>query len=43
MEDYVKVGVAGPVGYGKTALIEAVNRVMSYVYRFCVVTNDMYT
>ena len=43
MEDYVKVGVAGPVGSGKTALIEAVTRVMSYEYRICVVTNDIYT
>ena len=43
MEDYVKVGVGGPVCYGKTALIESVTRVISYEYRIFVVTNDIYT
>jgi urease accessory protein len=40
---YVKIGVAGPVGSGKTALIEAVTRRMSKDYSICVVTNDIYT
>jgi urease accessory protein len=43
MEDYLKVGVAGPVGSGKTALIEALTRAMSDEYSICVVTNDIYT
>jgi urease accessory protein len=40
---YVKIGVAGPVGSGKTALIEALTRRMYGDYRICVVTNDIYT
>jgi urease accessory protein len=40
---YVKIGVAGPVGSGKTALIEALTRRMSGDYSICVVTNDIYT
>ena len=40
---YVKIGVAGPVGSGKTALIEALTREMLASYRICVVTNDIYT
>ncbi|MDR1059986.1 MAG: urease accessory protein UreG [Clostridiales bacterium] len=40
---YVKIGVAGPVGSGKTALIEALTRRMSGEYSICVVTNDIYT
>lgn len=42
-DKYVKIGVAGPVGSGKTALIEALTRVMSNDYSICVVTNDIYT
>lgn len=40
---YVKIGVAGPVGSGKTALIERLTRSMSANYSICVVTNDIYT
>ncbi|MDR7855236.1 urease accessory protein UreG [Tissierella sp.] len=40
---YVKIGVAGPVGSGKTALIEKLTRKMSNDYSICVVTNDIYT
>lgn len=40
---YVKIGVGGPVGSGKTALIEKVTRIMSEDYSICVVTNDIYT
>lgn len=40
---YVKIGVAGPVGSGKTALIEILTRKMSNDYSICVVTNDIYT
>lgn len=40
---YVKIGVAGPVGSGKTALIERLTRKMIADYSICVVTNDIYT
>ena len=43
MNHYVKIGVAGPVGSGKTALIEALTRRMTDDYSICVVTNDIYT
>ncbi|MGN0183009.1 MAG: urease accessory protein UreG [Candidatus Ornithomonoglobus sp.] len=40
---YIKIGVGGPVGSGKTALIERLTRIMSEEYSICVVTNDIYT
>ncbi len=40
---YVKIGVAGPVGSGKTALIEALTRQMAKNYSIGVITNDIYT
>lgn len=40
---YVKIGVAGPVGSGKTALIEALTRQMAEDYSIGVITNDIYT
>lgn len=40
---YVRIGVAGPVGSGKTALIEALTRRMAADYSLGVVTNDIYT
>jgi urease accessory protein len=40
---YVKIGVAGPVGSGKTALIEALTREMAQEYSIGVITNDIYT
>ena len=40
---YVKIGVGGPVGSGKTALIERVTRKMAKEYSICVITNDIYT
>ena len=40
---YVRIGVAGPVGSGKTALIEALTRRMAGAYSIGVVTNDIYT
>lgn len=40
---YVKIGVAGPVGSGKTALIEQLTRKMAKDYSICVITNDIYT
>ncbi len=39
----MKIGVAGPVGSGKTALIERLTRNMSEQYSIAVITNDIYT
>jgi len=41
--NYIKIGVAGPVGSGKTALIERLTRQMASVYSVGVITNDIYT
>ena len=38
-----RVGVAGPVGSGKTALLEALCKAMRDRYNLAVVTNDIYT
>lgn len=43
MRSYIKVGVAGPVGAGKTALIERLTRKMAENYSIAVITNDIYT
>lgn len=40
---YIKIGVAGPVGSGKTALIERLSRAMHNSYSIGVITNDIYT
>ena len=40
---YVKIGVAGPVGSGKTALIEILKRKMASDYSIGFMTNDIYT
>ena len=40
---HVRIGIAGPVGSGKTALIEALVRKMADEYSIGVVTNDIYT
>ncbi|MEM2136047.1 MAG: urease accessory protein UreG [Candidatus Jordarchaeaceae archaeon] len=39
----VKIGVGGPVGSGKTMLIEKLTRKMQGEYEMAVVTNDIYT
>jgi len=41
--NYIKIGVAGPVGSGKTALIERLSRIMTKDYSIGVITNDIYT
>jgi len=41
--NYIKIGVAGPVGSGKTALIERLSRYMAGKYSIGVITNDIYT
>lgn len=40
---YVRIGVAGSVGSGKTAFIEALTCKMAPSYSIGVVTNDIYT
>ncbi len=40
---YIKIGIAGPVGSGKTALIERLSRAMHKDYSMAVITNDIYT
>jgi len=39
----LRVGIGGPVGSGKTALVEALCNVMRDDYNIAVVTNDIYT
>jgi urease accessory protein len=39
----LRVGVGGPVGSGKTALLDAICKVMRDKYELAVVTNDIYT
>jgi urease accessory protein len=43
MRKPVKIGVGGPVGSGKTALIEKLCRALSPEFSIAVVTNDIYT
>ena len=43
IRNYVKIGVAGPVGSGKTALIERLTRELKDSYSIGVITNDIYT
>src|SRR6201981_996345 len=39
----LRVGVGGPVGSGKTALVEALCKRLRDRYDICVITNDIYT
>jgi urease accessory protein len=39
----LRVGVAGPVGSGKTALVDALCKTLRQTYELAVVTNDIYT
>ena len=43
IERAFRVGVAGPVGSGKTALVDALSRRFHEHYSLAVVTNDIYT
>jgi urease accessory protein len=38
-----RIGIAGPVGSGKTALVDALSRRLRDTYNLAVVTNDIYT
>ncbi|MEP0872225.1 urease accessory protein UreG [Trichocoleus desertorum AS-A10] len=39
----LRVGIAGPVGSGKTALVETLCKALRQQYNIAVVTNDIYT
>ncbi len=39
----LRLGVAGPVGSGKTALVDALCKTLRDLYEIAVVTNDIYT
>lgn len=39
----MRVGIAGPVGSGKTALVDALCKALRQQYQLAVVTNDIYT
>ena len=43
MRKPIRIGVGGPVGSGKTALIECLCRRLSAEYEIGVITNDIYT
>lgn len=43
MTHTVRIGVGGPVGSGKTMLIERLTRAMADDYSMAVITNDIYT
>ncbi|WP_054653015.1 urease accessory protein UreG [Limosilactobacillus equigenerosi] len=43
MKRAVRIGVGGPVGSGKTQLIERLTRRMNGDYEMAVITNDIYT
>ncbi|MGR9051919.1 MAG: urease accessory protein UreG [Gammaproteobacteria bacterium] len=42
-QQVLRIGIGGPVGSGKTALVDALCKNMSRDYRIGVVTNDIYT
>ena len=39
----LKIGIAGPVGSGKTSLIESLTNLLKDKYSLAIVTNDIYT
>ena len=43
MKKIVKIGIGGPVGSGKTALLDRLCKAMRDHYRMAVVTNDIFT
>ena len=43
MKKVVKIGIGGPVGSGKTALLDRLCKAMRNHYRIAVVTNDIFT
>ena len=43
MEKPLKIGIGGPVGSGKTAIIEHLCKTMRQNYQLAAITNDIYT
>ena len=43
MHGPLRVGIGGPVGSGKTALMEALSKKLRDVFDLCAITNDIYT
>lgn len=43
MQETLRVGIGGPVGSGKTALVDALCKSMRARYNIAVITNDIYT
>jgi len=43
MEMSTKIGIAGPVGSGKTAIIESLTNMLKNEYKVGIITNDIYT
>jgi urease accessory protein len=43
MKKIIKIGIGGPVGTGKTALLDRLCKAMRPHYRLAVVTNDIFT
>ena len=43
MNGPLRVGIGGPVGSGKTALMEQLSRAMFGRFNLCAITNDIYT
>ncbi len=39
----IRIGIGGPVGSGKTSLVDQLTRVMHEQYNVAVITNDIYT
>jgi urease accessory protein len=39
----IRIGIGGPVGSGKTALVERIAKALSHKYSIAVITNDIYT
>ena len=43
MKTPLRIGIGGPVGSGKTALVDALCKAMRDRYRLGVITNDIFT
>ena len=43
MRTPIRIGIGGPVGSGKTALVDALCKTMRDTYRLAVITNDIFT
>jgi len=39
----IKIGIAGPVGSGKTSIIESLTNILKETYKIGIITNDIYT